>query len=725
MNILQTLQQLRDDLKLWVTNNLNALNAKIDEKTIPIDNELSTTSTNPVQNQAVATAMNDINNRIGDSSVADQISNAIAAQPHFSGDYNDLTNVPSIFDDGDGEMVVTDNDGNVIFKVDAAGIHSTDLYLNGENVLNVVSSHAEDNDVHVSLDDKNTWNNKVDKVEGKNLSTNDFTDEDKAKLDALDPNATAIDVDMELSETSENPVQNKVINAAIQELNDLVGDSSVSSQIATAINAQYHFSGDYNDLTNAPSIFENDPDILTITDNEGNVIFQVDADGAHTTALTVDGQEITSVIDQKVASLVDSAPEALDTLSELAEALGNDANFSTTVLESLANKVDKIEGKGLSTNDYTTEDKNKLNNVASLVGDTAVSTQISSAVATKADAEHTHDYALIANGQYTATAASTDGIAYTATVPSVSTLTVGASFIMIPGKTSASMTPTLNVNGLGAKNIKRRLSNLVAGSQNGPTNTWLTMNFPYRLTYDGACWVVENMPKPNASDLYGTVAAATKATQDGDGNVITDTYATKTEVSALVGDTPVSEQISAATTNLVSKDEMVQSDWKQNNTEASDYIKNRPFYENIISSTKVYGTAASGVYFTDGVMSYEVRPCSVPMTQGKTYILTCNGIDYEYVAYGYENSSDAYIGNPAIDFDTTSEGDDCPVAVVYAASIDGVMLGAIAEGTYVIEVREVEKEIHKIDERYLPGNSEPWIFTLEDGTTVTKNVVVS
>ncbi len=29
----------------------------------------------------------------------------------------------------------------------------------------------------------------------------------------------------------------------------------------------------------------------------------------------------------------------------------------------LSNKVDKINGKGLSTNDYITEDKNKVNNL--------------------------------------------------------------------------------------------------------------------------------------------------------------------------------------------------------------------------------------------------------------------------------------------------------------------------------------------------------------------------
>ena len=49
MDILNTLKQLRDDLKIWVTNNLNALNAKIDEKTIPIDSELSSTSTTPMR----------------------------------------------------------------------------------------------------------------------------------------------------------------------------------------------------------------------------------------------------------------------------------------------------------------------------------------------------------------------------------------------------------------------------------------------------------------------------------------------------------------------------------------------------------------------------------------------------------------------------------------------------------------------------------------------------
>lgn len=53
--------------------------------------------------------------------------------------------------------------------------------------------------------------NKVDKVDGKGLSSNDFTDEYKKQLD----DGINIDVDTKLSETSENPVQNKVITSAL------------------------------------------------------------------------------------------------------------------------------------------------------------------------------------------------------------------------------------------------------------------------------------------------------------------------------------------------------------------------------------------------------------------------------------------------------------------------------------------------------------------------------
>lgn len=48
-----------------------------------------------------------------------------------------------------------------------------------------------------------------------------------------------------------------------------------------------------------------------------------------------------SYADTKVAGLVDSAPETLDTLNELAKALGDDSNFATTVANQIGTKSDK------------------------------------------------------------------------------------------------------------------------------------------------------------------------------------------------------------------------------------------------------------------------------------------------------------------------------------------------------------------------------------------------
>lgn len=64
--------------------------------------------------------------------------------------------------------------------------------------------------------------------------------------------------------------------------------------------------------------------------------------------------------DQRIQLVVDAAPEALDTLKEIADSLNNDPDFAATITTALSKKVDKVDGKQLSTEDYTTADKNKL-----------------------------------------------------------------------------------------------------------------------------------------------------------------------------------------------------------------------------------------------------------------------------------------------------------------------------------------------------------------------------
>ena len=50
-------------------------------------------------------------------------------------------------------------------------------------------------------------------------------------------------------------------------------------------------------------------------------------------------QSVKAYVDTEVSGLVDSAPSTLDTLNELAAALGDDSNFSTTITNSIATKL--------------------------------------------------------------------------------------------------------------------------------------------------------------------------------------------------------------------------------------------------------------------------------------------------------------------------------------------------------------------------------------------------
>ena len=104
------------------------------------------------------------------------------------------------------------------------------------------------------------------------------------------------------------------------------------------------------------------------------------------------------------------------------------------------------------------------------------------------------------------TASSLNGVAYTGTVDGISKLSVGVTVVFIPTIVSASVTPTLNINNLGDKGIRRRLSNLGSTPQGGYANTWLSANKAYLLIYDGSYWIAEGFTKPASADLYGAVS---------------------------------------------------------------------------------------------------------------------------------------------------------------------------------------------------------------------------
>ena len=81
-------------------------------------------------------------------------------------------------------------------------------------------------------------------------------------------------------------------------------------------------------------------------------------------------QDVTSgtVVDQKITAaineLIGGAPGTYDTLKEIADYIAEHEEVTTALNSAIGNKVDKVQGKGLSTEDFTTALKTKLEGIA-------------------------------------------------------------------------------------------------------------------------------------------------------------------------------------------------------------------------------------------------------------------------------------------------------------------------------------------------------------------------
>ena len=112
------------------------------------------------------------------------------------------------------------------------------------------------------------------------------------------------------------------------------------------------------------------------------------------------------------------------------------------------------------------------------------------------------------------------GAAYTASVSSL-TLVAGASFVMVPHTASTTVAPTLNVNSLGAKNIRMRLSSNTSSTIQLIRSNFLVANKPVKVVYDGTYWVLDDFVQPDASYLYGTlISRGTSAPSNSTGGFI-------------------------------------------------------------------------------------------------------------------------------------------------------------------------------------------------------------
>ena len=214
----------------------------------------------------------------------------------FDGKYDSLEGAPSIDEADDKTYSIADSEGNVIFKVDENGTHTTNLTINGEvattkQYVDGAIKQAVDNiDIpEVDLSNHATKQYVDEAIDNIEFPVTDLTDYATKQYveEQVGPKAAQTDLDL--------------TNQELGKVKELVGTTSVEDQIEEALDNLETFSGDYEDLINAPDIAEDGSGDMAIVDKDGNIAFKVDSEGrTHVTSLAVGGENLESVLENKV-----------------------------------------------------------------------------------------------------------------------------------------------------------------------------------------------------------------------------------------------------------------------------------------------------------------------------------------------------------------------------------------------------------------------------------------
>ena len=294
---------------------------------ITIDSELSTTSTNPVQNKVVKSAIDNISTLIGDSSVSEQISSAIVgkADSEHTHTVSEITDFPTSMSANGGNADTVDNKHASDFAAaeDVAALQNNSHIHTNKTILDKIT---ESSGGELLYDGQLIKGETITYTEATTSTSGLMSAADKQKIDGIEDGANKTTVDSALSSTSVNPVQNKVVKSAIDGISTLVGDTSVSSQITNAI--------DLLDLSNTY--------IAASQKGAASGVAELDSSGK------VPSSQLNAVTKSDIGL------GNVDNTSDVSKPI------STATQTALNNKVDKITGKSLSTNDYTTAEKTKL-----------------------------------------------------------------------------------------------------------------------------------------------------------------------------------------------------------------------------------------------------------------------------------------------------------------------------------------------------------------------------
>ena len=435
-------------------------------------------------------------------------------------------------------------------------------YYNGTEWIGSVTPDEMDSEVE----------KKVDKVEGKGLSENDFTNDYKSQVDSntsarhTHSNKTILDgtqqsfttalkskldgvasgAQVNVIETIEvngtaQPVTSKTVDITVptktselQNDSDFATNAALSSGLNTKVDkvtgkqlSTNDFSNDYKSKVDSNTSARHTHTNKTILDATTASFTTSDESKLNGIASGAQVNVIESVKVNGAAQPVTSKSVNITVPTKTSQ-LQNDSEFVTLsdlddseagIITGLENKVDKIEGKGLSTNDFTDSYQSQVNsnttarhthsNKAILDATTAsFTTAINNTINSKANASEV----VKLTGNQTIGGSKTFSSAVT--FPN-KVLNIFGDDVSMGDNNEAGC---ISIKGLnGASGIKFE-------PYSGSTSQKISINGSGTMTITGT------VASTFSGNLNGT---ASRATSDGNGRNIVNTYATKAEISGL------------------------------------------------------------------------------------------------------------------------------------------------------------------------------------------------
>ena len=268
----------------------------------------------------------------------------------------------------------TNINNSLVLKANTSDVNtSLALKANASDVTTSLGLKANAADVTASLATK------VDKVTGKELSTNDYTTAEKTKLAAISGTNTG-DQDLSAYATTANVTTSLALKANAAEVTTALAAKANAADVTTSLSSKVDkvtgkelSTNDYTtaEKTKLAAITGSNTGDQDLSAYATTTALAAKANAADVTASLatkvdkVTGKELstndyTTAEKTKLAAITGSNTGDQD-LSAYATttALAAKAN-AADVTTSLATKVDKVTGKELSTNDYTTAEKTKL-----------------------------------------------------------------------------------------------------------------------------------------------------------------------------------------------------------------------------------------------------------------------------------------------------------------------------------------------------------------------------